>query len=139
MLARVKMRATKRADAVVTVSEHTLADLHRLHPWTRDKRCLVIPNGVDREFRKTERRSLISVAGHRLDADGFLLYVGHRGHCKNFPGAVEIFQILSRRFSQLKLVLVGGGSLSRRERVWLAVNSSNVVDSGRPSDGWFVM
>ena len=116
LLAALKRRAMKRAHVIVTVSEQTRRDMLELYPWTREKRIVVIPNGVDGEYFRTERQRAVKVAGRRLHVHGFLLHVGGRGYCKNFPGTVRIFEHLRKRTRDLLLVLVGGGRLSVRDR-----------------------
>ena len=42
-----KRQSLAAADCIVCVSEHTRSDLYEYYPMTRQKRVLVIPNGVD--------------------------------------------------------------------------------------------
>jgi mannosyltransferase len=115
LLAYLKRQALRRADAIVCVSRHTRNDMERLYPWTKEKRTVIVPNGVDEEFGVLNGQESPLVADCDLRRGSFLLYVGGRGRCKNFPGVIGIFDKLRRRRPDLHLILVGGGPLSSEE------------------------
>jgi mannosyltransferase len=131
-----KVSAMKRADVIVCVSEHTKRDMFKLYPWTRNKKVYVVYNGVDSEFYEiSDKGDSVAVAGYTFKKDSYLLYVGSRGYCKNFP---FVLKLLSSEYSKsigLKLVCVGGG-FSERERkqlvelgLWDSIIVFNSLDS----------
>lgn len=120
VLAAMKKRATKNADAIITVSQNTLSDMHGIHPWTRDKKTMVIANGVDKEFRPVREMESVTIAGREIEARRFLLYVGHRGHCKNFAACAHFMGHTLASELDLTLVVIGGQPISRPERRLLA-------------------
>jgi glycosyltransferase involved in cell wall biosynthesis len=109
-----KKAAMRRADHIVCVSEQTKSDMFSLYPWTKDKKVSVIYNGVDTEFFKDNnaKEKLLKLD---LEFDDFLLYVGSRGYCKNFPMVLEMFASEYSRDNKLTLVCVGGGAFSKLE------------------------
>ena len=112
-----KISAMKRADVIVCVSEHTKQDMFKLYPWTRNKKVNVVYNGADSEFYEIPNKGdLVFINGYTFKRNSFLLYVGSRGYCKNFP---FVLKMLSSEYSKslgLKLICVGGGAFSAGEQ-----------------------
>ncbi|WPY98252.1 glycosyltransferase family 1 protein [Christiangramia sp. OXR-203] len=108
-------RALYQADAIICISNNTKMDLLQYYPELKKKRIFIVSNGVDEEFRSIEEITKIEVKGTSIESKKFLLYVGNRGYCKNFDFVVSLFK--SKRFIDkgFKLVLVGGGDLSKDE------------------------
>jgi len=111
-----KKAAMKRADVIVCVSEHTKADMYKLYPWTRKKKVKVIYNGADSEFHEMKNKEeRLTVQGVDLKSNSFLLYVGSRGYCKNFPVVLKLLMSEYSCDNHLKLICVGGGGFSESE------------------------
>lgn len=112
-----KVAAMRRADVIVCVSDHTKQDMYKLYPWTRRKKVEVIYNGVDSEFYEIkDKEGSIVIDGVEIEDKSFLLYVGSRGYCKNFPMVLRLLSSEYARDFNLKLVCVGGGTFSVEER-----------------------
>ena len=107
-----KRHSLELADCIVCVSEHTRRDLYEYYPVTRDKRVLVIPNGVDALTTETSNKSISPTVRQVAGAGNFFLYVGHRGSCKGFD---RVYQALRMLGPQWRCIVVGG-AFEERER-----------------------
>lgn len=116
LLLQLKKRACRRAKAIVVVSETTKNSLLELYPFVDPEQVHVIYNGVDKVFFPDPQDDTFEVAGQALSPRGYLLYVGTRGYCKNFPFVLEVMAEARQQGLDLPLVIVGGGPLSARER-----------------------
>ena len=90
----------RRADAIICVSETTLADLRHFHP-DLDKPVFAIPLGVAESFFDPAPTEL-----PRLP-DRYVLSVSNRMPHKNTDVLLEAFAELSKRHRDLHLVLIG--------------------------------
>lgn len=111
-----KRNALKRADAIVCVSENTRDDMFKLYPWTKDKYVSVIHNGVDKEFYPIQNKSAeLKIGKFSYKPGSYMLYVGSRGYCKNFPFVANLMSSQYCKDHNLKLICVGGGKFSKSE------------------------
>lgn len=126
-----KRRSLAAADCIVCVSEHTRADLYEYYPFTREKRVLVIPNGVDAIQPSTQPDAISNAVQSAIDAGDYFLYVGHRGSCKGFDRVYEAL-----RLSPGWRCVVVGGALEAQELadIRAAGLEGRVVAAGRVSD-----
>lgn len=122
VLSFLKKRAIQKADAIITVSSHTKADMLCLYPWAEKKKITVIHNGVDEEYFPDDSVSSISLEGQELAKGSFYLYVGNRGYCKNFGACKTFLDHPYTRDNNLKLVVVGGGQFTKAEKQQFAEN-----------------
>ncbi|MCK4870199.1 MAG: glycosyltransferase family 4 protein [Gammaproteobacteria bacterium] len=114
-------RALRNADAIVCVSEHTKADLLLYCPWVAKKKITVIYNGADTAFfPSASKNEVLNLPGCNLKRSSYLLYVGSRGYCKNFPMAVAMAASEFARDLDLRLVCVGGGQFNQQEQELLS-------------------
>ncbi len=118
----LKKRSIAKADAIITVSEHTRHDMCKLYPWAAEKEIIVIPNGVDDEFTGLDIVEPININGQLLTPNSFFLYVGSRGFCKNFKACKTFLDHEFTRDKNLKLVLVGGGQFNKEELEYFSEN-----------------
>ncbi len=99
-------RATKRANAVVCVSEATASRLAEVAPTTAT--VVVIPHGVDFDrYSPTAQpgdRELLAAHGIREPFVGFVSTIEPR---KNVPGLVRAFAQIAHEFPDLQLVIGG--------------------------------
>lgn len=100
--------AVKHSKGVICVSENTKNDFQHYYPWYKGE-VIAIPNGYDNntyyfepEIKKTKE----------------ILFVGARSDYKRFDLAVEIVSALA----DCKLIIVGGGNLSDKEKQLLDSN-----------------
>jgi len=100
-----KYRAIRSSDRVICISQNTANDLRRYCPIP-ENRIRVIHIGASSSYKPIPRQSKAS--------DG-VLFVGARAGYKNFDAAVRAVSKIAR----FKLVLVGGGSLSKNEKNFL--------------------
>ena len=86
VLARLKKRACRNADAIVVVSERTKQDLLRFYPFVDPGRVSVIYNGVGDEYYPEVVSEVFGVNGTQLRSREYF-YMYKRG---NFKGTVCI-------------------------------------------------
>lgn len=104
---RMKLRALRRADRIVCVSQSTRNYLGELHPYLAD-RAVVIPHGTRR----------LSDMPARIVADRpFFLFVGKRDRYKNFA---IVLKAMARMTGDTDLICFGGGAFTERERECIA-------------------
>lgn len=104
----LKLRAMKRADAVIAISETTATDCRRYLPG---KPVQVIHLAADECFSSPVVGSEGIAARTRLGGRPYVLYVGSRVPRKNFgcvPAALQ-------QVPDLGLCIIGGGPLTRAE------------------------
>lgn len=111
--------ALSQADYIICVSECTKLDMEKLYPDVIDKPRGVIHNGFDAEIE------LIPI---KTSEEPFLLYVGNRGHCKNFENQIRLVanQLKEKNW---QLFVVGGGDFTASENQFL--QSLNLLDRTR--------
>ena len=116
ILARLKKHACNHADRILVVSECTKQDLLRYYPNVDPGVVEVIYNGVDDEFFPEPLTTSIMYKGVEVEPGRYFLYVGTRGHCKNFPYVLEFLSQARYQGLEYRLAIVGGGPLSDEER-----------------------
>jgi len=127
-----KRRSLAAADCIVCVSEHTRSDLYEYYPLTRDKRVLVIPNGVDPAPPNGSAQEIGHTARAAAERGAFFLYVGHRGSCKGFD---RVYQALKLCDANLRCVVVGDAlQKHEQEEIAAAGLTDRVLAVGRVSD-----
>ncbi|GAB3296293.1 glycosyltransferase family 4 protein [Hymenobacter tenuis] len=102
-------RIAKRANHIITISEHTRADVLRLLPVAPEKVSVIYHGYADREY---------STAGPELAVpERYILFTGSRALYKNFSFLVEAMALLSPGLTQnLHLVCAGGGAFTPPEK-----------------------
>lgn len=114
-LARMKRKSCLAADAIVTVSQRTRADLLQRYPEVDPGRVHVTYNGVGPEFYPDDQEVTALSPQIAMKRDGYFLHVGSRGYCKNFPWVVEFARAARASGLDCAVVLVGGSSLQDGE------------------------
>lgn len=116
-----KSFALKRADGIICVSQQTEKDLRAFFPHL-SKPVKVIYHGVNEAFKVLSDLEKNEVSRfHKTDTRKIILFVGGRKGYKNFLCAIEALSGLET----YRLVLVGGGKLSRQERELLEQSLQN--------------
>ncbi len=113
-----KRRFAAKADALVTISDNTAADMVRLYGNALAPKVETIYLGVGDEF-------LVSSEAHTLTLPTrFVLFVGVRNGYKDFAIAVATVSALRARpeFADLAFVTVGGPAFTEAERELLERN-----------------
>lgn len=95
-----KRRCIQQADAVICISEATRQDVQHLY---ESDSIYVIPLAHSDIFRLLEQQR---DKMERPTEQPFLLYVGSRGHYKNFARLIHAYGVWSRR-KEVSLVVVG--------------------------------
>ena len=117
------------AQAIITISESTKADLMRVYPEVSD-RITAIPLGVDHLHVETNAlRETIS-----QNEMPYVLFVGDRAGYKNFATLVEALCL--REWDAEVGVVVVGKPFSEAERTWLHYRgvSEKIIHRGKVSD-----
>jgi glycosyltransferase involved in cell wall biosynthesis len=99
--------SARRADHIITVSEHSKQDIVQTYGIPPDK-ITVTYCSVSEEFtpREKDRAREELARSYRLEGD-FILYVGRLQARKNLPRLVDAFADLRKAGSRHKLLLVG--------------------------------
>ena len=125
-LYRRQLRAIKRADGVLAISETTKRDLLRLGLRDRPGSVVVTPLACDPAFFNTPPPC--DVLERHAIAQPYLLYVGGIDFRKNPQDLLEAFEALRRKGHVLQLVLVGkdfgGNSKRANPELWAALDHS---------------
>lgn len=112
----------KNADGIICISESTKRDLMHYYPQISEKKIRVIYHGISDDFFPITEKVKIKFREIFNLNEPFVLFVGKRSGYKKFdiiPKAIEDFK-------NIKLVIVGGGNLSKSEVKFL-----NVILQGR--------
>lgn len=126
-----KCRSLEASDVIVCVSEHTRKDLFDYYPFTKNKRVLVIPNGVD-PVNVVSETELSSVVLSAAASAPYFLYVGHRGACKGFD---RVYQALAHCPSDWRCIVVGDWlSATEMTAIQSLALMDRVISVGRVSD-----
>lgn len=110
-LTRQKRLNIERADAIIAISKATRDDLVNCY-GVDPARIRVIYHGID------SQTPVVSEPVADLPAN-YLLYVGDRSGYKNFYLFMRAFQQLAARYTDLHVVLVGGGNLAVAEQEYI--------------------
>jgi len=130
----VVRRAVRRADAVITASEHAggeIAQAYGIEP----ERIYVVPLGVDEVF--TPGESSEEALAELGVARPFVLAVGTLQPRKNLEAAISAFERLAADRPDLNLVIAGGGGWGERstaERIRRSPAGDRVVLTGHVDD-----
>lgn len=98
--------AVRRADAVITVSERSRADILRFLP-VRPERVVVIPEAAGERFRPLEPAAVRPALERYGVPSPYMLYVGSIEARKNLARLLEAYAALRARAPAPPLVIVG--------------------------------
>lgn len=121
----LKFNAIKRSKGVICISHNTYNDLNKLCPLKANQNAAVIHVGVSDEYYPIKDYTLKEISfidNHKLNGD-FLLFVGGRTSYKNFDFVVSVIN----NSKQYKLVVVGGGFMTEREKKLFTEEAINRV------------
>ena len=110
-MARAKMagiilkRSLVNAKRIIAVSQATAMDIKKIFPEVAHKVCVV--NEYPSDFFNPQSISDIISFKEKNNLSRYILYVGNRKPHKNIKRLIMAFQLLSRQFPDLKLVIVG--------------------------------
>lgn len=112
----LKKRAVKQSKHTVTISQSTKKDiLHTFQFVNANAVSVIYPGCNDKFFQYQDKSSLSLLGPDKLAHDPFALFVGSRKPYKKFNIAVEAVS----QVQGYKLIVVGGGSFSLKEREFL--------------------
>jgi glycosyltransferase involved in cell wall biosynthesis len=97
--------AVRKADIIVTVSEHSRQDIIRLLNIPPDRVAVVFP-AVDSHVRPAAEEGPLIALRRQLRAEQFFLYVGRAKPHKNLPRLLRAFRVARARSASV-LVIVG--------------------------------
>lgn len=110
----LKYDAIKRSKGIICISENTFSDLKKFCPTRKNQNVEVIYNGVSNEYYPIKELTIkenIFFKNLKIN-EKFILYVGSRVNYKNFDFIVEMIN----QIDSFKLVIVGGGDLTQKEK-----------------------
>lgn len=97
----------KKADGIICPSQFTKSEILRLFEC-REEKIKVIPHGVDEIFKnEPEKWFLEKVKAKYSLPSQFILFVGNIEPRKNLETLIEAFNIVKKKFPELKLLIVG--------------------------------
>lgn len=111
-----KGNAIKHSKRIICVSENTKYDLLKFYPQINDEQVKVVYNGVSEDYCLLNPKDRLAISELiPFQTNEYILYVGDRkSEYKNFKMLVEACNI-----SKFPLVIVGGGTLSKLEELFL--------------------
>jgi glycosyltransferase involved in cell wall biosynthesis len=113
-----KESAINNADGIICISENTKNDLLQFHGKIAADKIRVIhlaASNAFHRFKDQEESELLNAVSDHIIKHKYILFVGFRKHYKNFSIAVEVL----KKLNSYKLVIVGGGLLSKDELIML--------------------
>ena len=103
-LVECKKRLIEVADLVIAVSEHTKNDILKIYPHVpEEKVCVVYQGGKIKPNYEPQNLKI---------PPKYLLYVGVRNNYKNFDRFYIAAEYLMKKYKDLYLICVGGGSFT---------------------------
>ena len=106
-------RLLPRADAVITVSEHSKRDIERYLGIAPDQ-IRVIPYGISHRFQPLPRKQIRAQLKTRFDLENpYILFVGNLTLRKNIERALRAFALLVSSYPKLQFVLAGPSTLKK--------------------------
>jgi glycosyltransferase involved in cell wall biosynthesis len=108
-VADIKKRSIERADKIICISENTRKDLLEMVD-VNPEHVAVVHLGCS----LTVSDDLVELP---IVTAPYLLYVGARGHYKNFQTLLQAFSINDKIHNEFKLVCFGGDNFSRSEKM----------------------
>jgi glycosyltransferase involved in cell wall biosynthesis len=118
-VADIKKRSIERADKIICISENTKKDLLEIFNIDPDD-VSVVHLGCSLTISDDSMElPIVNVP--------YLLYVGARGHYKNFKNLLQAFAISDKISNEFKLVCFGGDEFSRSEK--MEMNRLNVQEN----------
>jgi glycosyltransferase involved in cell wall biosynthesis len=128
-----KRKAVARADHVICISEHTRRDLLELCDVAPEK-VSVTYLGYDSLAALLTSQTPAEVRTRFCGSDRpYLLYVGSRTGCKNFPALIRAFAASAWLKGNFTLLCFGGGAFTAEEQAMLA--RANVTAQVRWANG----
>lgn len=106
-----KYKAISSSDKIICISENTKKDLQMYLPDIDEKKIKVIYNGVSEDYHKIDVSKVNQLP---FPAESYIIFVGSRMTYKRFDFAVDFAQQYN-----LKIIIVGGGPLTKNERLLL--------------------
>jgi len=129
----------RRAERVITISEHTKRDVVQ-HFGISPDRVDAIPLGVDHDHFKPQSPDIVTMfkAQHNI-GDHAIFYLGSLEPRKNLPRLIEAFSLLTSHFPLLTSQLFIGGNLAwKYDEIFARIKQLGLQDSvkliGRVSD-----
>ena len=108
-----KRKALVHSDGIICVSENTKRDMLHFFPELTEKRIIVVPHGVGKQFYKLDPKEL--KGENYFNGRPFIIYVGDRKALyKNFNLTVKASML-----SGFPLAIIGGSPLSEKELVYI--------------------
>jgi mannosyltransferase len=108
-----KKKCILKAKAIICVSENTKKDLMKFIPNIDISKIYVVYNGKSEIFKVDD--TPLELIFKEIKKNEFILFVGQRKGYKNFMTLVDAIVLYKTK----KLVIVGGGNLTRVEKKYL--------------------
>ncbi|CAG0936614.1 mannosyl-N-acetyl-alpha-D-glucosaminyl-diphospho-ditrans,octacis-undecaprenol 3-alpha-mannosyltransferase / alpha-1,3-rhamnosyltransferase [Thermoflexales bacterium] len=119
--------SARHAQRIVTISDCTRRDVHRLYGVPPERIDVAYP-GVDETLRRAAPEQVQEFRRLKNLPDKFLLYLGTLEPRKNLTMLVQAFAQLKREYPEAVLVLAGGVGWLAAE-IFAAIESEGVKDS----------
>jgi len=104
-----KKNAVERADKVICISDSTKSDLLNLFDVSKDK-VTTVHLGFSFSNMDSAIANKISIS------KPFILYVGQRGHHKNFISLLKAYSTTNILKKEIDIIAFGGGEFTQREQ-----------------------
>lgn len=117
----IKYNAIKRSKGIICISHNTYNDLNKFCPLKKNQKATVIHVGVSDEYFPIKEYTLREqqFINDKKINDDFILFVGGRTGYKNFDFVASVLN----ENPKLKLIIVGGGELSKPENELFSENA----------------
>ncbi len=96
----------RKAKKIITVSEYSKNDIHKVYGVPREK-IKVIYNGSNDSYKPIENIEKQEIRLKYTNGKPFFLFVGSLHPRKNVKRLIEAFEIVSKKNSEIQLIIVG--------------------------------
>jgi glycosyltransferase involved in cell wall biosynthesis len=96
----------RKAKQIITVSEYSKNDIHETYGIPKNK-IKVIYNGSSDAYKPIEAEEQQVIRNKYSDGNPFFLFVGSLHPRKNVKRLIEAFEIVSKKNSEIRLIIVG--------------------------------
>jgi glycosyltransferase involved in cell wall biosynthesis len=115
----------RKAKHIITVSEYSKNDIHKTYGIPKEK-IKVIYNGSSNAYKPIQPDEQQAIRNKYTDGNPFFLFVGSLHPRKNVKRLIEAFEVVSKKNSEIRLVIVGS-AMWKDEKLPISKETENRI------------